>query len=76
MLTIQFDIPDAVATFIQNDLKVAPKTYIQNHFINPIIEKYQASTKAKRVAEAEAQADLEIAQAKTAMKITLTNKVK
>ena len=76
MVTIQFEIPDAVAAFIKDEIKVDPKTYIQNEFVEPIIEKYKNSLSKTRIDEAKAQVETEVAQAKTAMKVTLKNGVK
>lgn len=71
MITIQFEIPDEVAEFIKTELRTEPKTYIQNQFIDPIVEKYQASLKVKRVEEAHTKVDTEMIKVKNDMKVEL-----
>lgn len=75
MVTIEFEIPDEVATFIETELKMKPKTYIQNELITPILDKYHKSLKTKKLAEATAQVDKDITTVKNAMQIKL-DKVK
>ena len=72
---IKFEIPDVVATFIKDVLKVEPKTYIQKEFVEPIIEKYKASLTKTRTEAANLQVETEITQVKTAMKVTVKNGV-
>jgi len=72
---IKFEIPDVVATFIKDVLKVEPKTYIQKEFVEPTIEKYKESLSKTRIEEAKVVVETEVAAVKTAMKVIVKNGV-
>lgn len=72
MITITFEIPEEIAEYIKTELKTEPKTYIQNQLIKPIIDQYEGSLKAKKLAAVDDEVKTEVANAKKGMRIQLT----
>lgn len=75
MPVYKFEIPDSVASFIRDELKTEPATYLQNELVEPIIKRFEQSVRTVETAKAEEAIATNVAEAKKKMKVKEVDKV-
>lgn len=72
MLTIQFEIPDEVATFIRDELGAEPKTYFQNEFIGKLVSQYEKAINTSEKTKMNEVVEAKMVKVKNEMKVVIS----